>query len=78
MLNITIMSTARIVFKGAVESAVFPGDSGVFEVMAFHKRMMSRLLKGNIEVDGKLYPIARGIVKVDKNEILAVIEEEAA
>ena len=76
MLNMTIMSTTKIIFKGSAESVIFPGDTGVFEVMSFHKRMMSRLLKGNIEVDGKLFPITRGIVKVEKNEIMAVIEEE--
>ncbi len=74
MLNVTIMNTAKIVFKGQAESVIFPGDTGVFEVMSFHKRMMSRLLKGNIEVDGQQFPIERGIVKVEQNDIMAVVE----
>lgn len=70
------MSTLKVIFKGNVESIVFPGDTGVFEIMSFHKRLMSRLLRGTIEVDGKEYPIARGVVKVDKNEVTVVVEEE--
>jgi len=63
-------------FKGQAESVILPGDTGVFEVMSYHKRMMSRLLRGSIDVDGKEFPIARGIAKVDQNHLLAVVEEE--
>ena len=74
MLNVTIMNTAKVVFKGQAESVIFPGDTGVFEIMSYHKSMMSRLLKGNIEVDGQAFPIERGIVKVEKNDVTAVVE----
>ena len=75
-MNITIMSTMKILFKGPAQSVTFPGDTGVFEVMSYHKRLISRLLKGNIDVDGKQFPISRGVVKVDKNEIMVVVEEQ--
>ncbi|MCK5014428.1 MAG: hypothetical protein KAS66_11470 [Candidatus Omnitrophica bacterium] len=70
------MSTIKIVFKGEAESVILPGDTGVFEVMSYHKRALSRLLKGNIDVDGKEFPIERGVAKVDKNNVMIVIEEE--
>ena len=70
------MSTIKIMYKGEAESVILPGDMGVFEVMMFHKRVMSRLLRGNIDVDGKQFPIARGIVKVDQNNVMIVVEEE--
>ena len=76
MLNVTIMSTVKVVFKGEAESVILPGDTGVFEVMSYHKRILSRLLKGNVDVDGKEFPIARGVVKVDRNNVMVVIEEE--
>ena len=76
MLNVTIMSTIKIVFKGEAESVILPGDTGVFEVMSYHKRALSRLLKGSINVDGKDFPIARGVAKVDRNNVMVVIEEE--
>lgn len=71
----TIMSTIKVIFKGRADSVICPGDTGVFEIMPYHKRLMSRLLKGNIDVDGKHIPIERGVLKVDKNEVLAVVEE---
>ena len=74
MLNVTIMNTAQVVFKGQAESVNFPGDTGFFEIMSYHKRMMSRLLKGDIDVDGKQFPIERGIVKVEQNNVMVVVE----
>jgi len=74
MLNVTIMNTAKVVFKGQAESVIFPGDTGYFEIMSYHKRMMSRLLRGNIEVDGRQFPIERGIVKVEKNDVTVIVE----
>lgn len=76
MLNVTILSTIKIIFKGKAESVILPGDTGVFEVMSYHKRVLSRLLKGNIDVDGKVFALARGVAKVDRNNVMVVIEEE--
>lgn len=76
MLNVTILSTIKIIFKGKAESVILPGDAGVFEVMSYHKRVLSRLLKGNIDVDGKVFALARGVAKVDRNNVMVVIEEE--
>lgn len=76
MPNINIISMSRVIFKGQAESILLPGELGVFEVMAFHKNIMSRLLKGNIEVDGQHFPIARGVVKVERNTVTAIVEEE--
>ena len=76
MLNITIMSTIKTIFKGEAQSVILPGDTGVFEVMSYHKRVLSRLLKGIIDVDGQEFPIARGIAKVDQNNVMIVVEEE--
>lgn len=75
MLNVTIMNPVKVIFQGDAESVVLPGDAGTFEVMSFHKRILSRLLKGDIEINGKRIPIARGIVRVEKNNVIAVIEE---
>lgn len=74
MLKVTILNTAKVVFRGEAESVILPGDTGVFEVMSFHKRMMSRLLKGNIRVDRQEFPIERGVVKIDQNQVTAVVE----
>lgn len=76
MLNVTIMSTVKVVFKGKADSVILPGDTGVFEIMSYHKRVLSRLLKGSIDVDGQEFPIARGVAKVDKNDVMIVVEKD--
>ncbi len=76
MLNVTIMSTIKIIFKGEAESVILPGDMGVFEIQSYHKRAMSRLLKGKVDVDGQEFPIMRGIAKVDQNNVMIIVEEE--
>ncbi|MBN1870230.1 MAG: hypothetical protein JW847_06635 [Candidatus Omnitrophica bacterium] len=70
------MSTVKVVFKGKADSVILPGDTGVFEIMSYHKRVLSRLLKGSIDVDGQEFPIARGVAKVDKNDVMIVVEKD--
>lgn len=76
MLSVKIINPVKVIFKGEATSVILPGDTGVFEVMPYHKSMMSRLLKGDIDVDGKRFSIARGVVKVSKNDVTIVVEEE--
>jgi F-type H+-transporting ATPase subunit epsilon len=75
MLEVTLISPSKIVFKGQAKSVVLPGEYGVFEVLLFHKPIMSRLLKGRIEVDDKSFPILRGVVKVQENQVTAIVEQ---
>ncbi len=78
MLEVIIVSPGGIIFKGQAKSVILPGEFGVFEILLFHKRILSRLIRGSIDVDGKAFPILRGVVKVDKNAVFAVIEQEKA
>ncbi len=75
LLDVEVLSPTNIIFKGKASSIVFPGESGVFEVLAFHKHIMSRLLSGIVSIDGKKIYIKRGVVNVNKNKVLAIIEE---
>lgn len=75
-MEIRVISPERIVFTGKCKNAIFPGEYGVFEVMPFHKKLMSILIDGDIDVDGQLFPISRGVVRVNENIITAVVEEE--
>ncbi len=75
LLDVQILSPINIIFKGKAASVVFPGENGVFEVLIFHKQIMSRLLRGIVSVDGKDIYIKRGVVNVNKNKVLAIVEE---
>ena len=76
MIDAIIYTPEKIVFEGKVSSIVFPGETGVFEVLPYHKPMVSRLIGGRIVVDGeKEFPIRCGIVGITRNKATVVIEE---
>lgn len=74
MLRVYIVSHRGVVFDGAAQHVILPGEAGVFEVQGFHRPMMSRLLPGQIIVDGKLLPIRRGVAQVLRNRVTAIVE----
>jgi len=73
-LNVTVLSPEKIVFQGKAERVVLPGESGVFEILPFHKRLLSRLLSGTVIVDEKFIPIYRGVVQVGGNAVIVIME----
>ena len=76
MLELTIISPRRVIYKGGVHSVIVPGEQGVFELLSFHKNILSRLTAGCIVVDNKnIYNIRRGVVKLERNVATVIIEE---
>ena len=75
MIKVIIRSPTKLIFEGTAESVIMPGEYGVFETLTFHKRLISRLLKGSIDVDGRLFPIQRGIAKVDRDSVTVIAEQ---
>ena len=76
MLDCLVLNPREIVFEGKANSIIVPGEEGVFEIISFHKRILSRLLSGNVFVDDKNYRIRRGIVKVDQDKVTIIIEQD--
>jgi F-type H+-transporting ATPase subunit epsilon len=76
MLEVIVLSPQRVIFEGGAKSVILPGENGVFEILSFHKNIMSRLLKGNIIIDGeRKIPIRRGVIKVERNIATIIVEE---
>ena len=75
LLKVKILSPHEVIYEGQAKSVIFPGEQGVFEVLPFHKRLISRLIAGQLFVDGRLFPIKRGVAQVDQNNVMAVVEE---
>jgi F-type H+-transporting ATPase subunit epsilon len=73
--NVLILTLDRVIFEGRAKTLVLPGEQGTFEILPFHKRLLSRLVKGPIVLDGESYPIKRGVVKVGLNEVTVIVEE---
>jgi F-type H+-transporting ATPase subunit epsilon len=75
MIDVIICSPERVIFEGKVKSIILPGEQGVFEIMPYHNPLISRLLKGKVVVDDKIFPIRCGIAGVNGNKATVVIEE---
>lgn len=74
MLDVLILSPEKEIFEGKAESVSLPGEQGAFEVLPFHKNLLSRLLSGSVIVDGRVFSIRRGIVKVENNTVTVISE----
>ncbi len=76
-LEIVVMSPQRLLFQGSGQHVTLPGEQGVFEVEVYHRPLMSRLLPGLIVVDGQVFPIHRGVVKIEHDTVTAIVDEDA-
>ena len=74
-LNVSVLSPKEIIFEGKARSIILPGEQGTFEILPFHKRILSRLLTGELIVDGTVIPMRRGIVRAEQNTVTVIIEQ---
>ena len=76
MLSVTILNPKDTLYDGQVDSIVFPGESGDFEVQEFHKPAISLLRKGQIVLDmSRVIPVNKGIVRVLHDQVVALVEQ---
>ncbi len=75
LLNVSILNLSKVVFEGQAAKVIVTGEEGVFEVLPFHKRILSRLITGSVIVDEQSFPIRRGIIKADQNTVTIILEE---
>jgi len=75
MLDVTLISSEEVVFEGKASSVVFPGEYGVFEILTYHKPVVSRLIRGDVIIDGRMYPIRRGLMGLNHNKATIIVEK---
>ena len=75
LLDVTVISPREVIFEGKVKSVILPGEQGIFEILPFHKRLLSRLISGTLLIDEQSFPVRRGIVKVNQNRVTIIVEE---
>jgi len=76
MLKVSILTPGHVIFEGEAWSVFLPGSTGEFEVLEFHKSIVSLLKKGNIIIDGdKEIPIKKGAMRMSDDELVAIVEE---
>lgn len=78
LIDVSLVSSMGVLFKGQVHSVILPGEQGVFEVLPHHKSLLSLLLPGEIVLDDRVIPIQRGIAQVlSNNTVQAIVEIDA-
>ena len=75
MLKVVIITPQRIIFEGKAKSVFLPGDTGEFEILEFHKSVISLLKEGLIIIDKEnSIAINSGIVRMRNNEVVVLVE----
>ena len=74
MLDVLVLGPEGALFEGKTRHIILPGEMGVFEVHSYHRPILTRLLSGRIVMDGQALPIRRGVVKVERNHVVALVE----
>ena len=76
MFNALVITANRVLYEGPAKSVFLPGTSGEFEVLDFHKPIISLLREGSIVVDWETeIPIRKGAVRMMGDELVAIVEE---
>lgn len=78
MLDVVIVTPQQVLFNGQADQVIVPGAQGVFEILPFHRPIVSLLLPGLIVVDEQVIPISRGVIKVAFNAVTAIVEPESS
>ena len=75
LLDVSILNPREVLFEGKARSVVVPGEQGVFEVLPFHKAILSRLISGTLFVGEQSVSIRRGLVSGNQNKVTIIVEE---
>lgn len=68
-------SRQPVLYEGTSRSVILPGSEGEFEVLDFHKPVLSRLKKGDIVVDNnKEISIRGGVMSMLKQKLVIIAE----
>jgi F-type H+-transporting ATPase subunit epsilon len=76
-MQLDILTPDKALFSGEVESVIFPGSKGQFEILKNHAAIVSSRDKGSVKVkttDGKtqVFEVNGGVVEVLDNKIVVL------
>ena len=76
-LDISLLTPIKVLYKGKARSLKVPGERGYFEILPYHKSILSRLLFGDVEIDMQVFPIKRGLIRLNDNKVTIIVEERS-
>ena len=75
ILNSRPKTQEVVLFEDQVKSVSLPGKDGEFEILDFHKPIISVLKKGLLVVDNeKEFLIHGGVAKMSRQSLVAVVD----
>ena len=80
MFHVLILSSRpkgkdTILFEGHSSTVLLPGKDGEFEILDFHKPILSTLKKGLLLVDNQMeFMIKGGVAKMSRQSLVAVVD----
>ena len=78
-MDVTIVSLQDVLFSGAAQQLIVPGEQGIFEILPMHRPIVSLLLPGTIVIDEQqVLPIRRGVIKVAFDQVTAIVEPDTS
>ncbi|MFH1339472.1 MAG: hypothetical protein ABIH40_06490 [Candidatus Omnitrophota bacterium] len=75
MLEVVVATPEKVIFEGKAKSITLPGEQGVFEILSFHKPLLSRLISGQLVIDEQSFSIRRGVAGFNRNRATIIVEE---
>jgi F-type H+-transporting ATPase subunit epsilon len=77
-MTLDIITPDKKVYSGEVNSVIFPGSKGQFQILKDHAPLVSTLAKGNVVIESagktETFIVDGGVVEVLKNNILVLAE----
>ncbi len=72
-----VISPHTLIYEDEIESLFITGDTGEYELLAYHYPLLGVLAKGIIIVDWeKRIPVNGGVLKFFANECTIMVEEQ--
>ena len=77
--DLNILTPRRVFYKGKCCSLVIPTVDGLYGVQAHHRNMVAAVTAGIMQYedcDGKRFEaaVSRGMIKIEDNEVLVLVE----
>lgn len=70
------MNENKVLFEGKAHSLSLPGEQGVFEVLPYHKPLLSRLIGGKVIINNEQeFFVRRGVIGFNLNRATVIVEE---
>ena len=76
-MYLEIITPEQTLFKGDVESILFPGSHGDFQVLNDHATIVSNLTKGKVKIIGKMAIQEDAKDRFEFNEKQTILEIES-